>query len=176
MAKIEPLIPFIKHFEGGFINDPSDRGGATMQGITIKTYTLYCKMKNKPKPTVATLRRITNEEWTDILKTLFWDKWRADEIKSQPVANMLVDWLWNSGKWGIIIPQRILGVTADGIVGTRTISAINNADSVKLFDGLKQARLNFIQSIVRNNPTQKRFLNGWKRRVESITYQGLKNT
>jgi hypothetical protein len=31
------------------------------------------------------------------LKSLYWDKWKADQIKSQSVANILVDWVWASG-------------------------------------------------------------------------------
>lgn len=33
---------------GGFANDPHDSGGATFRGITIGTYTHYCKLKGKP--------------------------------------------------------------------------------------------------------------------------------
>ena len=34
-------------------------------------------------------------------------------------ANTLVDWLWCSGAWGIKIPQKILGLKVDGIVGEK---------------------------------------------------------
>ena len=38
MAKIEPLAKFILSFEGGFVNDPKDHGGATNKGVTIGTW------------------------------------------------------------------------------------------------------------------------------------------
>ncbi|MFV0470220.1 MAG: glycosyl hydrolase 108 family protein, partial [Dysgonomonas sp.] len=38
MAKIELLVPFILKWEGGFVNDPDDSGGATNMGVTIATW------------------------------------------------------------------------------------------------------------------------------------------
>ena len=97
-----------------------------------------------------------------------WDKWCADNIKSQSIANILVDWVWASGKYGIIIPQKILGVTQDGVVGLKTLEALNARDADKLFAQLKQARINFVETIVKRNPSQKKFINGWKRRIYAI--------
>ena len=37
MAKIDSIAKFILSFEGGFVNDPVDRGGATNKGVTIAT-------------------------------------------------------------------------------------------------------------------------------------------
>lgn len=37
------LAPFILKWEGGFINDPDDLGGATNMGVTIGTYETYCR-------------------------------------------------------------------------------------------------------------------------------------
>lgn len=50
------------------------------------------------------------------MKKLFCNRWMADLIKDQAVANTLVDWVWGSGVYGVKIPQRMLGVTADGVV------------------------------------------------------------
>ena len=168
MADYKKLIPFILRWEGGFANDPADRGGATMKGITIGTFTTYRKSKGKPTPTVTDLKNISDQEWGDVFKSLFWDKWRADNIKSQSIANILVDWVWASGKYGITIPQRILGVAQDGVVGPKTLEALNARDADKLFAQLKQARINFVETIVKRNPSQKKFINGWKRRIYAI--------
>lgn len=194
MAKIDEIIPFILHFEAGvdkrylslppaqifeqakktgFANDPDDAGGATMCGITIETYKTYCKRKGYPVPTVTRLRSITYEQWLDVLKTLFWDKWMADSIRNQALANILVDWVWASGINGIKIPQRILGVKQDGIVGPITLEAVNTSDYKKLFDEIHEARIKFVEDIVSRKPNQKKFINGWKRRINAITFTGL---
>lgn len=195
MAQIDTLIPFILHHEAGvkkqyltlppaqlfekarqtgYANDPDDSGGATMCGITIATYRAYRKTQGYATTTVADLKNITYTEWRAVLKTLFWDKWQGDRITSQPLANLLVDWVWASGGYGIALPQRILGVTADGIVGARTLAALNAAEPQTLFRQLHQARINYVEGIVRRKPSQKKFLNGWKRRINAITYGGLK--
>lgn len=133
MADVKKLAPFILKWEGGFVNDPDDLGGATNMGVTMATYKVYCKRKGRPEPAIDDLKHLSNDEWIDILKSLYWDKWKADQIKSQSVANILVDWVWASGNYGIKIPQELLGVTADGIVGKNTLAAVNNYPSLRLF-------------------------------------------
>lgn len=187
MAKVELLVPFIKRWEGGFVNDPADAGGATNMGITLATFETYCRKKGYPRPTVERLKNISESQWTDILKSMYWDRWKADEIESQKVANILVDWVWGSGSHGIIIPQRTLGVVADGIVGVKTLQAVNFADPSELFDEIFQKRVQFLNEITENSIakyekkigrkateaellkyTNKRFLKGWTNRLNSI--------
>ena len=52
MADINKLKPFILKWEGGFVNDKKDLGGATNKGVTLKTYKVYCEQKGKAVPTV----------------------------------------------------------------------------------------------------------------------------
>ena len=56
---------------------------------------------------VDDLHLLTREDVVKrVLKPHYWDRWKADDIKSQSVANILVDWVWASGAHGIKIPQR----------------------------------------------------------------------
>ncbi len=41
MAKFELYIPLLSDFEGGYVDDPDDLGGATNMGITYRTYCEY---------------------------------------------------------------------------------------------------------------------------------------
>ena len=166
MADVRKLAPFILKWEGGFVNDPDDLGGATNMGVTIGTYEAYSK------PTVERLKNLTKEEWTEILKNMYWDRWKADEIKSQSVADILVDWVWASGAHGIKIPQRLLGVTVDGIVGPKTIAAVNSRNPRELFDQIKIARFDFIEDICRKRPANNKFKRGWMNRINNISYVG----
>src|ERR1019366_2383748 len=68
----------------------------------------------------------------DFYKENYWDKWLADDLNNQSLAELVVDWEVNSGTTGIKIPQRILGVTPDGVVGQMTIGAMNAADQETL--------------------------------------------
>lgn len=171
MADVRLLVPFIKKWEGGFVCDPDDLGGATNMGVTIGTYEAYCRKKGYPRPTVERLKRLTSEEWLDILKTMYWDKWRADEIRDQNLANILVDWLWLSGKVAITTPQKILGVGADGVVGPITLSALNGyADPELLWGKIVAARREYIETIVRKRPKNQKFRKGWLNRLNTFRY------
>ena len=169
MAKVEILAPWILKWEGNFVNDPLDRGGATNKGVTIAVWKAQGYDKNGDgKIDVADLKLLSTNDATTILKKNYWDRWKADQIKSQAVANTLVDWVWGSGAWGIKIPQRILGVKDDGIVGSKTLEAINKQDTKKFLEKLYLARFNFLDGIVASNPSQKRFIKGWKNRMNDL--------
>lgn len=171
MAKSIKLIPFILQWEGGFVNDPADLGGATNKGVTIGTFREFRKRKGLPAPTVDDLKNISESEWHDIFKSLYWDRWEADYIFNQSVANILVDWVWASGVRGIKRPQKILGVVADGLVGKKTLDALNAADPKKLFDAIKADRLKFVDEICKARPANERFRKGWTNRINSIRYE-----
>lgn len=171
MANVEKLAPFILKWEGGFINDPDDLGGATNKGVTLSTYMQYCRKKGYPVPTVERLKNLSDREWTEILKTMYWDRWKADQIVNQSVANIVVDWVWASGNYGIKIPQRLLGVAVDGIVGPKTIDAVNSRNAHELFDLIKIARYDYIEDICRKRPANNKFKRGWINRINDFVFE-----
>lgn len=173
MADINVLVPLILKWEGGFVNDPDDLGGATNMGVTLATYRQYRKSRNLPAPTVDDLKNLSREEWTDILKTYYWDRWQADRIRDQSIANILVDWVWASGVYGIRIPQQILDVTADGIVGKNTLAALHSyTPQAELFDRIKQARFEYINRICTSRPANQKFRKGWENRIRAFRFLG----
>lgn len=171
MADFKKLVPFIQKWEGGFANVRDDRGGATNKGITLTTFrNFYGKSK-----TVDDLKKMSEEQWLYIFKKGYWDKWQADKIVNQSIANILVDWLWMSGPWSITKVQGLIGVTPDCIVGNKTLASINGASPLTLFTCIKQARVYFFNSIVENNPSQKKFLNGWLKRINDFKFSDNEN-
>lgn len=174
MANIDILWPFILSWEGGFINHPNDRGGATNKGVTIATWRQCGYDKDGDGDIdVADLQLVTDTDVRDrVLKPHYWDKWQADRIASQSVANIVVDWLWLSGKYGITKVQQLLGVTADGIVGEQTLAALNRKNPKRLFEQIRRARTRFIETVA-TRPGQSVFRNGWLRRLDCIQYGRL---
>lgn len=172
MANVQKIIHKILKWEGGWANDPADKGGPTMKGVTIEVYKAYCRSKGWPAPTLQQLKEITMAEWVDILKTNYWDRWKADEIKNQSIAELLVDWVWTSGKYGIIFPQRVLGVKDDGIVGPITLKTLNDYPNQKeLFQKLWDRRKQHFVAIAKSNPSANKFLKGWLNRLNDFKYQ-----
>jgi len=167
MADFKKLIPFILKWEGGFVDNPLDKGGPTNQGVTLTTFKYYFGNER----TVDNLKALTQEQWWYIFKVGYWNKWKADEIKSQSVADILVDWHWMSGEWGIKIPQRILGVKDDGLVGPITIAALNAAKPRKLFHEIKKARAQYYDDIIAKTPTNEIFRKGWMNRLNEMKYR-----
>jgi len=188
MADIRKLAPILLKWEAGalpqatlekqweiarkkgFSNDPDDAGGETMCGITIATYKRYCKTKGKPEPTVAQLKAITLTEWLDILRAFYWDKMKADQIRNQSIANLCVDNVWGSGTGYIKQIQLVAGVTPDGIVGPKTLAAINGANQRQLFARLAEKRRTFYTNICISRNSNKKFLTGWMRRLADFKF------
>lgn len=172
MADVKVLAPFILKWEGGFSNHVNDPGGATNMGVTIGTWKSQGYDKNGDgNIDVKDLKLITKEDAIKILKNNYWNRWFADQIDSQVVANILVDWVWLSGAWGIKIPQELIGVKNDGIVGYQTLHALKQTiakDRDKFIKQLYQARYDYINKIIRNNPKLESFRKGWMNRMKDL--------
>lgn len=187
MADVERLIPFLLKWETGarqrkgetaqqlfersrakgFANDAADLGGATQSGVTLAAYRDY---KNNSRLTADDLRRISWEDWLGLLKKNYWDRWQADKIQSQSIAEMLVDWVWASGRYGITRPQKLLGVKVDGIVGQKTLQALNSRSPLQMWAAIRKDRLRFIDEICRARPANNKFKQGWLNRINDLKY------
>jgi lysozyme family protein len=170
MANVNILFPFILRWEGGFVNDPDDAGGATDKGVTIATWRQVGYDKNGDgNIDVNDLKLLSNGDVLNrVLKPHYRDRWKADQIRSRKLANLLVDRVWASGTYGVNIPQRIPGVPVDGLVGPKTLAALNARDPDELFDELYRERVDFLDRICRTRPQNRKFKNGWLNRLEDL--------
>lgn len=197
MARFEGMVAHILHWETGipmaamhgktpedqyalaakrgFAIVRGDRGGPTMCGVTLATYETYCRRKGYPRPTAERLKNLPYSQWLEILKTSFWDRCNADLITDFWVAAAIVDWAWISGPGIIKRIQRLVRVNDDGIVGPKTLEAINLRDSRWLVKEITSLREAHMRGIVAANPSQQKFLKGWLRRTASITYGRFKD-
>lgn len=166
MSDYTKAIARILKWEGGFAGN-IDGKICTMKGVTLETYRQYFgKDKN-----CNDLKNITQAEWDYIFKKGFWDRIKADEINNQSIAELLVDWCYTSGVWGIKFTQRVLGVKDDGIVGKNTLAAINNyPNQEELFNKLWQRRKKHFEDLAKT-PSRKKFLVGWLRRLNDYKFK-----
>lgn len=171
MAVIKNLAPKIAQWEGGYVNDPVDKGGATNMGVTVATWRQVGYDKDGDGDIDGDdVKLLTKKDFEAVLKK-YWDRWKADKIENQSIANILVDWVWGSGVWGIKIPQRILGVVEDGIVGEKTLCVLNARNQKELFNEIFLARVKFLNDIVKRDPSQKRFIKGWINRLNDFKFE-----
>lgn len=160
------LPKFLAH-EGGFVNHPNDPGGATNMGVTIANFRRYVKRGG----TVDDLKNITKEQVATVFKRHYWDKVRGDDLPSG-VDYCVADFAINSGpSRAAKYLQWAVGVTQDGVIGPKTLAAVNKADARAIIKFVCDERLAFMKRI-KNRKTGKRlwdtFGKGWQRRVDEV--------
>ena len=137
--------------EGGLVNDPLDKGGATFEGISQKANPEA--WKNGP-PTDAQVRAI--------YETKYVDSPGFRQITDPALFQQLVDTGILSGpEIAIRMLQGILKVTVDGVLGPETLAALATKDPRTVNNQLVIARIRMIGRIVSKNPTQVRFVSNW---------------
>ena len=111
----------------------------------------------------------------DIAKEIFYKKYflknRLNEIDNEEITLSICDWVINSGKWGLKKTQQTLNelgynLVVDGIFGNKTLQALNTVDVNKFLELYHTKQRNFYKNIVKYNPSQKDFLQGWLNRVD----------
>ena len=165
MANHKEIIPFIKKWEGGYVNDPKDKGGETMQGITYATWVSVFGPNEH-----ARFIKMAEDDWALIYQKLFWSAIQGDKINSQRIANTLADWAWGSGGyWPKRLTQKIIGtVKCDGIFGNGTLTALNAMNEQKLYDAIIAERWAWLEQIYKAHPDQLRFKQGWTNRMNNL--------
>ena len=158
MADFEKEFYSIIKVEGGFVNDPADKGGATKFGITIKTLSDYLGRN----ATVEDVKNLDIGTAKIIFKKKYWDVCLLDQIKSQVIAHFIFDQIVNSGPGiAIMLTQAVIGSTQDGIMGQRTIALLNVTPEKRFLKSFfKKVQQRYVQICVKD-ASQIRFLAGW---------------
>lgn len=157
----------LKH-EGGFVNHPSDPGGATNKGITIGTFRRYVK----PNGTIEDLKRITDDQVATVYRRHYWDAVLGAELPDG-VDYAVFDFAVNSGvSRAAKYLQAVVGVTQDGVIGPATIKAARQIMHAKIIHDLCDKRMSFLKGL----STWKTFGKGWTNRVTGVRSEALKMT
>lgn len=123
---------FVARWEGGFVDDRFDPGGATKWGITIRT--LIAKgldLNNDGAVDRRDILDMTPEQALEIYRT---DYWIAAACPRLPAALALVhyDCAVNQGVGRAArILQRAVGAKPDGLIGPATLAAVDRAWSAR---------------------------------------------
>ena len=151
--------------EGLWSDDPTDAGGATMKGITLS---VYREWKRNQYITKEQLKEVSDSDVYNLYKQLYWDKINADNLPAG-VDYAVFDAAVNLGvARATKLIQEAVGVTTDGVLGLKSLSAIQAADNKELIEKFSNLKKSFYDSIVEHRPDQIKYLDGWKSRVAKV--------
>lgn len=109
---------FVLTQEGGLVDNPSDPGGLSNMGISLREH---------PGLNANQIRALTQQDAIDLYRSGYWFPTHADEMPD-PVGFVLFDSAINEGcDAAVTLLQLALGITADGVPGPQTIAAANRA-------------------------------------------------
>lgn len=167
MADFLPAFRRVIGEEGGFSDKKHDRGGPTNHGITQRTLAEWWKHLGRDgEPTRADVQMLSETEAREIYRMLWWGRYRLERIDDQGIAEKVFDMAVNMGPHAaIVIAQRAVDAVADGVLGPKTIAALNAADPAEALDKMRIFAAERYQRIVDEDPTQQAFLAGWLARA-----------
>jgi lysozyme family protein len=145
----------LKH-EGGFSDHAADPGGKTRYGVT--------EAVAREVGYKGDMRELPLDLAKRIYRDKYWDSVKAEELPPA-IRYAVFDGAVNSGpgqsiKW----LQRSLGMLDDGIIGPKTLAAVNAANPDSLRMRILGQRLKFMASLA-NWPA---FSRGWANRIASL--------
>ena len=166
LTEFDDIIQVVLKHEGGYVDDPDDRGGATNWGVTQAVYENYVGYKCDKEE----IKKMTQETAEEIYFEKYWKPSRAEKLPEE-IRQTYFDMVVNFGKRGAakVLQQTCNGkntykIKVDGMVGTATISASKNVEP----DRLRAYRVLKFASIVIKKPTQEKYWFGWFRRAIRI--------
>jgi lysozyme family protein len=168
---IDYLWVILKH-EGLYVNHPNDPGGATNFGISLR----FIKMKgidvnNDGDINIKDIKDLTVEKASELYYNHFWLPMRLNLIDNELLKLHLFDMGINAGtKTAVRILQRLLEVDDDGIIGKKTVAAINKYGPNIVAD-YAIARKVYYNKIIERNPKLAVFKKGWYRRVDTTYFK-----
>lgn len=151
--------------EGGYVDHPSDPGGATNRGITLATLSRW----RGRHVTRDEVKGLSEAEARQIYRRFYWDRVRGDELPAG-LDLAVFDFAVNSGDARAArMLQGLLGLPEDGLIGPKTVAAALAADSAATIRNLTRARLDFLSRL----DTWPVFGKGWRKRVLSVEAEAL---
>lgn len=159
-------LALVLRWEGGFVDDPADPGGATNRGITLATLSAA---RGRPA-TRDDVKALGLEETAAIYRTRYWDAVQGDVLPAG-VDVVVFDAAVHSGpRQAVRWLQQALGVAADGRIGPVTMAALAAADPASLIRAMTSRRLAMLETL----PGAGRFGRGWTRRVNGARDAALR--
>lgn len=165
-TSFEVALAHVLAHEGGYTNHPSDPGGPTNFGITIRD----CRKYVKPNASASDVRAMSVGEAAAIYRSKYWDAQCCDALPVG-VDYAIFDYGVNSGigRSGKVLRRALKLADNTSVVTDVVIAAARNADASALVRAICDERLRFLQSL----KTWAVFGKGWGRRVAEVKVTAL---
>jgi len=162
--RFEKIFDYLLKVEGGYSDDEHDKGGKTKFGIIEEEARDFGYKGDMQDLTI------------DFAKNIYLKKYylgnKLDKVINDKVALSICDWAVNSGRNGIKNAQIAINqltnanLDVDGIIGNKTLEALNAADPEKFLEVYHNLQRIYYRSKVEADKTQEDFLTGWLNRVD----------
>ena len=154
-------------YEGMYVDNLHDPGGATMAGVTQATYDHWLQMNGHAS---APVKGISLADREAIYRDFYWKAVDGDNLYAG-LDLVVVDTGWGSGPAKAIeLLQQALGVTADGKLGQRTLDALKvQENSTDLINEVCKRRMAYFKGL----STWRFFGGGWTVRLNGIQGKAL---
>lgn len=166
-------MQFVFRWEGGFVDHPSDPGGATNHGISLRFARNLGRLVDLDRDgdvDADDIRLITPAVAAGIYRASFWAPVRGDDLPPA-LAAVVFDAAINCGVdratgaiRGVRWLQAALGVAEDGVIGSRTLAAARAAAPAAVVAEMLARRIVHHANL----PTFRDFGLGWSRRVAAL--------
>jgi len=181
MAKFSEAYAETMSAEGGYAFNPADKGGETYKGIARKYNPTWkgWPILDAIKPhTPANINKVagSNPTLQEYVKAFYhvnyWDINKLGDIIDQQLANNVFDFGVNAGtKTAAKMLQRAYNyvtteLTVDGIIGSKTMIAINGASAEVIYNKFNDFRRQFYDAIIARDPSQAQFRKSWYSRIK----------
>lgn len=173
MADFDQAYDKTMAHEGGYVNDPDDRGGETYKGVARKFnskwegWSIIDEYKTKGNfPRSLDDDQELQKMIKNFYEVGYWDTVRADDINSQAVAEALFDFGVNAGvRTSAKLAQAVVDVKADGVIGVKSIAAINNFDEEHFLTAFALAKIARYVHLCEKRQENRKYFYGWVRRA-----------
>ena len=151
--------------EGGFVNNPKDPGGMTNLGVTRSAWEAYLGRDVSEDD----MRSLTPDRVKPFYKAMYWDRIKGDSLPAG-VDYAAYDLAVNSGPAKAArFLQEIAGVVADGVIGPKSLEAIQSCDAKETADAICDMRMDFLKGL----STFDTFGKGWTDRVTKVKAKAM---
>lgn len=162
MDETDAIIDSVLLTEGGYVNHPADRGGATNWGVTLDALRLEGQFRDVDLDDdgdvdADDVRLLPRTEAAAILRQRYADGPGFSKIGDPQVRLLCVDASVNHGpRPAAQLLQRALGVLDDGKIGPATLQAVNMQSGLRLAIRVLAERSTLYGQIVSRDPVLRR--------------------